>query len=383
MCADAEYVRAMDSTRYYLGFNLVNGIGPARLDRLVEYCGSLEAAWRATPGDMLASGLDARSMQALSAGQRTIDLDAELERVARTGIKLLTREDASYPAALAHIPAPPPLLYVRGQIAAVDAWSIAVVGTRSPTSYGKEVTQRLAGDLAGVGLTIVSGLAIGVDTLAHRSALEQGGRTIAVLACGADLVYPERNQALADEICAAGAIVSEFPLGTKPTPQMFPVRNRLISGLALGTLVVEAAYGSGALITVEYALEQGREVFSVPGSIFSKMSQGTNALIRNGAAIATQAQDILDALNLSTLAVQQEVQAAFPAEPAEAALLEFVSYEPQHVDELRRACGLPIAEVSALLAMMELKGLVRQAGALQFVRVHEQRASYNVAGGAA
>lgn len=373
----------MDSTRYYLGFNLVNGIGPARLDRLVEYCGSLEAAWRATPGDMLASGLDARSMQALSAGQRTIDLDAELERVARTGIKLLTREDVSYPAALAHIPAPPPLLYVRGQIAAVDAWSIAVVGTRSPTSYGKEVTQRLAGDLAGAGLTIVSGLAIGVDTLAHRSALEQGGRTIAVLACGADLVYPERNQALADEICAAGAIVSEFPLGTKPTPQMFPVRNRLISGLALGTLVVEAAYGSGALITVEYALEQGREVFAVPGSIFSKMSQGTNALIRNGAAIATQAQDILDALNLSTLAVQQEVQAAFPAEPAEAALLEFVSYEPQHVDDLRRACGLPIAEVSALLAMMELKGLVRQAGALQFVRVHEQRASYNVAGGAA
>lgn len=367
-----------DNTRFYLAFNLVNGIGPARLDRLIERCGSIEGAWRATPGDMLAAGLDARSAQALIAGQRTIDIDAAMERAERAGVQLLTREHDAYPAILAQIPGAPPLLYVRGQLAAVDAWSVAVVGTRSPTSYGKEAAQRLAGDLAGAGVTIVSGLAIGIDTIAHRAALEQGGRTIAVLACGADMVYPERNRALAAEICEAGAIVSEFPLGAKPTPQMFPVRNRLISGLALGTLVVEAPHGSGALITVEFALEQGREVLAVPGTIFSRMSQGTNALIRNGAAMVTQAQDVLDALNLNTLEVQQEVQAAFPDDPAEAALLTHLSFEPQHVDELRRACGMPVAEVSALLAMMELKGMVRQAGAMQFVRVRELREGYVV-----
>ncbi|MBK9945281.1 MAG: DNA-protecting protein DprA [Kouleothrix sp.] len=366
----------MDNTRFYLGFNLVNGIGPARLDRLIDFCGSIEAAWRARPADVLAAGLDARSAHALRLAQRTVDLDTELERAAQAGIQLLTREHAAYPAVLAQIPAPPPLLYVRGRLAAVDAWSVAVVGTRSPTSYGKEAARRLAGDLAGAGVTVISGLAIGIDTLAHTAALEAGGRTIAVLACGADLVYPERNRALAEQICQAGAIISEFPLGAKPTPQMFPVRNRLISGLALGTLVIEAGISSGALITVDYALEQGRDVFAVPGSIFSKVSQGTNQLLRNGATIATSAQDMLEALNLNAATAQQEIQLAFPDDPAEAALLDLVSYEPQHIDELRRASGLAVADVSAMLAMMELKGLVRQAGALQYVRVRELRAEY-------
>ena len=372
----APYGTIMDNTRFYLGFNLVNGIGPARLDRLIDFCGSIEAAWRARPADVLAAGLDARSAHALRLAQRTVDLDTELERAAQAGIQLLTREHAAYPAGLAQIPAPPPLLYVRGRLAAVDAWSVAVVGTRSPTSYGKEAARRLAGDLAGAGVTVISGLAIGIDTLAHTAALEAGGRTIAVLACGADLVYPERNRALAEQICQAGAIISEFPLGAKPTPQMFPVRNRLISGLALGTLVIEAGIGSGALITVDYALEQGRDVFAVPGSIFSKVSQGTNQLLRNGATIATSAQDMLEALNLNAATAQQEIQLAFPDDPAEAALLDLVSYEPQHIDELRRASGLAVADVSAMLAMMELKGLVRQAGALQYVRVRELRAEY-------
>jgi DNA processing protein len=368
----------MDNTRYYLGFNIVNGIGPARIDRLIERCGTIEAAWRASFADMQAAGLDARRTEALLKAQRTLDLDAELERADRAGIELFTREHPNYPAVLAHIPSPPPLLYVRGRLADADRWSVAVVGTRSPTSYGKEAARRLAGDLADAGITIVSGLAIGIDTIAHSAALDRSGRTIAVLASGLDQVYPERNRALAERIAASGALVSEFPIGTRPIPQLFPVRNRLISGLSLGTLVVEAGVSSGALITVDYALEQGRDVFAVPGSIFSKVSQGTNRLIRNGATLVTQAEEILEALNLTTRVTQQEVQTAFPDDPTEQALLELISYEPQHVDELRLSSGLPIAIVSSTLALLELKGLVRQAGLMQYVLAREVGEEYHI-----
>jgi DNA processing protein len=366
----------MDHTLYYLGFNLVYGIGPARLERLIDYFGSIEAAWHADLLALAAAGLDAKAAEALYTTRRTVDLDAEMERVERAGLRLLTREDAGYPSALAQIPAPPPLLYVRGQLSAVDDWSIALVGTRSPTTYGREATRRIAAELAAAGVTLVSGLAIGVDTAAHATALETGGRTIAVLASGLDQVYPERNRALADQIAANGALVSEFPLGTKPTPQLFPVRNRIISGLSLATLVTEAGIKSGALITVRYALEQGRDVFAVPGPIFSPKSEGPNQLIRDGAGLVSCAQDILDALNLSSAAIQREVQAALPDDPTEAALLELISYEAQHVDEIRRQCELPITVVSSTLAIMELKGLVRQAGPMQYVRARQARAEY-------
>jgi len=368
----------MDYTRYYLGFNLVNGIGPARLDRLIERCGSVEAAWRAAAGELMAAGLDAKTAAALLKAQRTLDLDAELERVERAGMQLITREDAGYPAALAQIPAPPPLLYVQGLISAVDNWSVAVVGTRSPTTYGREVTRRLVGELAAAGVTVVSGLAIGVDTIAHAAALETGGRTIAVLGSGMDQVYPERNRALAEQIAASGALVSEFPLGTRPTPQLFPVRNRIISGLSLGTLVVEAGETSGALITVRFALEQGRDVFAVPGPIFSPKSAGPNQLIRDGAGLVARGQDILEALNLSAAAIQQEVQAALPDDPTEAAVMGLVSYEAQHVDEIRRQSDMPITVVSSTLAILELKGLVRQAGPMQYVLAREEREEYDV-----
>jgi DNA processing protein len=366
----------MNDTRYYLGFNLVNGIGPARLDRLVDYCGSVEAAWHAELIELLAAGLDARTAEALRRTRRAIDLDAEMERVERAGLRMITRDGADYPAALAQIPAPPPLLYISGQISGVDDWSVAVVGTRSPTTYGREATRRLVGELAAAGVTVVSGLAIGVDTIAHSAALETGGRTIAVLASGLDQVYPERNRPLAEQIVANGALVSEFPLGTRPTPQLFPVRNRIISGLALGTLVVEGGVKSGALITVRYALEQGRDVFAVPGPIFSPKSEGPNQLIRDGAGLVARGQDILEALNLSAAAIQQEVQAALPDDPTEAALLGLVSYEAQHVDEIRRQSDMPITVVSSTLAILELKGLVRQAGPMQYVLAREERARY-------
>ena len=367
----------MDNTHYYLGFNMVNGIGPARLDRLIECCGSIEAAWHADLLQLPAAGLDAKTTNALLAARRTLDLEAERQRVEQAGFQLISRDDDNYPAALAQIPAPPPLLYVRGQISAVDDWSIAVVGTRSPSTYGREVTRRIVGELAAAGVTIVSGLAMGVDAVAHATALEVGGRTLAVLGSGLDQVYPERNRALAEQVVGNGALISEFPLGTKPTPQLFPVRNRIISGLALATLVIEAGAKSGALITVRNALDQGRDVFAVPGPIFSPKSAGPNQLIRDGAGLVTCGQDILEALNLSAMAIQQEVVAALPDDPTEATLLELVSYEPQHVDELRRQSDMPITVVSSTLAIMELKGLVRQAGPMQYVRAREERAGYH------
>lgn len=358
-----------DETRYYLGFNLINGIGPARLDRLIEYCGSLEAAWFATAGELFAAGLDSRSSTALITMRRQIDLDAEMERAERAGVQLITRDHAEYPPALRHIPGPPPLLYVRGQLSPNDAWAVAVVGTRSPTTYGKEITRRVVSELAASGVTIISGLAIGIDSIAHTTALEANGRTIAVLPCGADLVYPERHTALASRICNAGAIVSELPLGTKPLPQLFPVRNRLISGLSRGVLVTEAREKSGALITVDFALEQGRDVFAIPGEIFSRASDGPHKLIKNGACLVTSSQDILDSLDMSSAVIQQEVRAALPEDPVERAVLEQLSYQPQYIDDLCRLLNAPIDQVSATLAMLELKGLARQSSIMHYVLV--------------
>lgn len=355
-------------TRYYLGFNLVQGVGPVRLARLVERCGSVEHAWNATSNEMAAAGLDQKTMAALHRARTTIDLEAALERVARAGVDLLTIEDADYPGLLAQIEHPPPLLYVRGALAESDRWALAVVGTRSPTSYGKEATRQLVGDLACSGLTIVSGLAVGIDSIAHEAALEAGGRTIGVLGCGIDIIYPERNKKLAARIVENGAIISEYPIGTRPIAANFPPRNRIISGASLGTLVVEAPEESGALITVEFALDQGREIFAVPGSIFNRTSGGTHRLIQNGAALVHRADDVLEALNLMSLPVQQEFATILPEDPTEAALMQHLSAEPQHIDVLCRASGMSTAEVSSTLALLELKGNVRHVGNMEYVR---------------
>ncbi len=363
-------------TRYYLGFNLVSGIGPMRLARLIERCGSVEAAWHANPGDLIAAGMDGKIGTALLEARRTLDLDAEMERVAQAGAHLLTIADPQYPALLAQIPASPPLLYVRGALSNTDEWAVAVVGTRAPTSYGREATRRIVTDLAASGTTVVSGLAVGIDTVAHTAALESDGRTLAVLGCGVDVRYPERNQRLAAQIIERGALISEYPLGTQPAAINFPPRNRIISGLTLGTLVMEAGEKSGALITVDFALEQGRDVFAVPGSIFSARSGGTNRLIRNGAGLVTCGQDILENLNLMTASVQQEIAAAIPEDPMEAALLAQLSAEPQHADFLSRTSGMPAAMVASTLAMLELKGYIRQVAPMEYVLARETRTVY-------
>jgi DNA processing protein len=283
-------------------------------------------------------------------------------------VRVITLDDAGYPDHLREIADPPPVLYVKGELLSADRWAVAVVGTRRVTAYGRQVVERLVPEMARAGVTIVSGLARGTDALAHRVALEAGGRTLAVLGSGLDRIYPTEHAGLAREIVGRGALLSEFPLGTPPDALNFPRRNRIISGLAMGTLVVEAGETSGALITADLALEQGRDVFAVPGSILSPASEGPNRLIKEGAKPVTCAQDILEELNLTAVAQHEAVREALPENETEATLLRLLSSEPLHVDELGRSSALPVAQVSSALTMMELKGLVRQVGGMNYVR---------------
>ena len=369
----------MSQVKYWVGFNLVPGIGPARLKKLLDRFGDVHSAWHAPPLELARAGLDRKSLRSLLTWRDKLDLDSEMRRIEAAGAHVLTFEDDAYPHLLRQVELPPPMLYVKGALRQEDDWAIAVVGTRGAKTYGREVTRYLCGGLARNGITVVSGLARGIDSEAHRTALEAGGRTIAVLGSGIDVIYPYENVALAREIESSGALITEYPLGTKPDRGNFPPRNRIISGLALGTLITQAGEGSGALITAYYALEQGREVFAVPGSLLDRSCSGTNGLIQRGEAkLVMRVEDILEELNLTMVSEQAEVRAAVPQNETEALLLRHLSEEPTHVDELGRASGLPIAQVSGTLALMELKGLVRQAGGMKYVLAREGGVAYTV-----
>jgi DNA processing protein len=358
----------VDEKAYWVALNKVSGIGAVRMAALLAACGSAAAAWQASIHDLKAAGLDRRALEHLLQARRELDVAAEWERIQQAGIDVITLQDDDYPANLRQIDAPPPLLYLRGTLQPSDIWAIGVVGTRRASAYGREVTHGLARDLACQGITVVSGLALGIDTVAHRAALEAAGRTIAVLGSGVDQIYPPENRGLAYKIMEQGALLSEYPLGTRPEAGNFPPRNRIISGLSKGVVIVEAGERSGALITARFAAEQGREVFAVPGSILHPGSAGCNALIQQGATPLLATQDILTQLNLEQVATHRAVQAAVQADPQEAHLLEFLGREPRHVDELVRDTALPAPTVSSLLAVMELKGLVRQVGNMSYVR---------------
>ena len=368
----------MNDTRYWVGFNIVRGIGPVRFRALLDRFGSAERAWCAPHDALSAAGLNRRVLENLVASRSRVDLDAEMARIAATGAHVLTWESADYPRLLREIPDPPPVLYVRGKLCEEDEWAIALVGTRRASSYGRQVTYRLASVLAGSGLTIVSGLARGIDSEAHRAALEANGRTIAVLGCGIDQVYPSENRQLAEQIAASGAVITDYPVGTKPEGSNFPPRNRIISGLSLGVVITEAGRRSGARITADFAAEQGRDVFAVPGSILTNASAGTNELIQDGAKLVTQPEDILEELNLMMVSQQVEARQALPADETEATLLSNLSSEPTHVDEIRQRVQMPVSEVTSALALMELKGMVRQVGGMRYVVAREVRAPYRV-----
>lgn len=358
----------MDSRTYWVGLSLVPGIGPTKFRRLVEKLGNVEAAWKASPAALASAGLDRRAIESLLSVRQKADLAREMERLHRLGVSAITLEDEGYPSLLRTVADPPPVLYVHGGLAPEDELSVALVGTRRPTVYGRQAAELFARGLAENGVTVVSGLARGVDSCAHRAALEAGGRTLAVLGSGLDIIYPGENRKLASEIAERGAVISEFPLGTKPDGANFPRRNRIISGLSVATLVVEAGETSGALITAEFALEQGRDVLAVPGNIFSPASRGPNRLIADGARPVCQLADLLEELHLEVPAGRTERAAAGLESEAEAAVYHCLCHDPTHIDEIRRAVCLPMAVVSSALTMLELKGLARQAGGMNYVK---------------
>ncbi len=368
-----------------------------------HFGGDLESAWKAPQRELRAAGIGGGVAKAIVDGREQIDPEREIERLARSGVEALTWHDDDYPRRLKEIADAPPVLFCRGTLRPDDETAVAVVGTRRPTDYGRRVTADLCKELAARDVTVVSGLALGIDARAHQAALDAGGRTIAVLGNGLDTVYPRENGRLAERIVEeGGALVSEFPLGTRPEASHFPRRNRIISGMTLGTLVTEASETSGTRWTVYHALEQNREVFCVPGSVYSEASRLTNRLIREGAKLVCGVGDILEEIGLDTAARQiamtfdeagergsdpgssadQRIERppgggngqgageternAEPDDPDEAELLRHITSEPTHIDDLARLTERPITEISGLLTMLELKGLVVQAGMMHY-----------------
>lgn len=356
---------------YLVALSQLPGIGPARFHRLIDHFKEPERAWRASERDLVALGVDAKTLPLLLEKRRSLSIERELARLDRLQVQVLSIFDPDYPPRLKEIFNAPPLLYVKGEISREDDQSIGMVGTRSPSIYGKELAARIVPELVSNGLTVVSGMARGIDSIAHSAALQAGGRTIAVLGSGIDVIYPAENRRLYERIVDQGAVVTEYPLGTKPDAFNFPARNRIISGLALGVVVVEAQQTSGALITADYALEQNREVFAFPGRATDRGSAGCNKLIREGRAkLVTSTDDIVAELDLTVAVQQLEIKVAIPANDDEGKLLALLSHEPVHIDELSRRTELSMPVVSSTLTMLELKGSVRQVGVMQFVLAH-------------
>jgi DNA processing protein len=368
----------VNEKRYWIGFNLVKGIGAVRLQGLRDHFGDLAQAWQAPADALKVAGLSPKLAERVAQVRAGVDLDKYLTQVMAQGIEILTWDDELYPPRLKEIDQPPPVLYVRGALTTEDSWAVAVVGTRRVSTYGRQVAEEVASFLAANGVTVVSGLARGVDAIAHQSALRAGGRTIAVLGCGVDRIYPPEHAQLAEKMIACGALVSDYALGTPPDASNFPPRNRIISGLSMATVVVEAGETSGALITAQFAVDQGREVFAVPGNILAPQSKGTNRLIAQGARPMLSVHDLLDVLNLTRVTEQRLVRKVLPSDETESKLMSVLTHEPLHMDEIRNQTGLPIERVSATLVMMELKGMVRQVGGLNYVAVREEQSEYVV-----
>ena len=393
--------------------NMIQGIGLKTVQVLRGVFGSAERALQATPDEL--SKIDQLSPAMCDLLRRKpvqYSIERELELIQEYGCQVLTLYDAAYPSQLKEVDTPPLLIYIRGELTSEDSLSISLVGSREAKDYGRKVGYRLSYQLAQRGLTVVSGLARGIDTSAHRGALEAGGRTIAVMGNGLSLVYPATNRDLAEKITESGVLISEFPMGTKPKPNNFPRRNRIISGLTLGTVVVEASNRSGALITARLAGEQGREVFAVPGEIFSELSTGTHMLINNGAKLINTVDDLLNELPPYTLNQiqskapvasipdietepssqkpmvekraskraatqspaegQQPIQSAPPPglTPDERTIFDAIETPSSHIDTIVRTTKLPISQVSSVLLMLELKGIVQQLPGKQFTKVN-------------
>lgn len=350
----------------WIALRAVEGIGPVLFRRLLERFDTPEKVLAAPPGALAAvRGVTSQIVEAIANRACRRFAEVECRKVEDAGVRLLTFLDAEYPRQLFEIGDPPPLLYLRG---AIPVWepAVAVVGSRRATREGLKAAELLAAELAAAGVLVVSGLARGIDTAAHRGALAGDGSTVAVLGCGVNVDYPPENKGLAEQIAETGCIISEFPMDTQPLAEHFPRRNRIISGLSRGVLVVEAVEKSGSLITARYALDQGREVMAVPGQISSAACRGSNRLIKDGAQLVDCIDDILDAVRVSKpdqmlpLFGQHTVQERCSMTPREAAVYELVAQGPRHLDEITQALELTPGEVSAMVLGLELKGMLQQ-----------------------
>src|SRR5688500_6462777 len=366
----------MDDKRFWIGFNLIKGIGAVRMQGLIAYFGELESAWKAAPAELAAAGVGLKVIERVVQAREKVDLEKVCEKIEKQGIKILTWEDEAYPLRLKEIDQPPPVLYIRGEYLPDDLFAVAIVGTRRCTPYDRQNTKDLSAFMAANGITVISGLARGIDAIAHQSTLKAGGRSIGVLGSGVDKIYPPEHRGLAEQMMERGAIISDYALGTPPDASNFPPRNRIISGLSLAVFVIEAGETSGALITAEFAAEQGREVFAVPGSILAPQSKGTNKLIQSGAFPLLSMNDLMQALDLTRVGEQKAARKVIPTDETEARLMNVLGSEPLHVDEIRNQAELPIEKVSATLALMELKGMVRQVGGMNYVAMREEQSDY-------
>lgn len=349
----------------WIKLSLIKGVGEVRMKELISHFGSPERVFNAPYEEIV--GLSSEKVARSIKGGQRIDVTKQMEVIDKLDVKILTFIDDEYPENLKNLQDSPPLLYVRGDLKTEDNNAIAIVGSRRATVYGKLVAERFASEFARAGVTVVSGMARGIDSSAHKSTLKNGGRTIAVFGCGIERIYPPENKELMHEIIRNGACVSEFPIGTLPLAGNFPTRNRIISGLSRAVVVIEATMHSGTFSTVEWALEQAKDVFAVPGNVTSPMSMGTNKLILDGAKPVTAASDVLDFLGIHPGLEERVKQINLSGD--EKKVFESLSYDPIQIDELSENLHIQVSKVSAILLTLELKEIVRQLPGRYFIKV--------------
>ena len=360
--SDLQSENLDERIKYLNAFNQFELIGPKSLNKIKKYFGSYKKAWESPTDSFRRAGLKGKVFESLEK-RHEIDPDKEIEKLEKYKIKILTREDENYPKLLAEIYDPPEILYYLGSPEAFSEFSLAIVGTRRYTPYGKEVVEYFASELAQMQLTIVSGLALGIDALAHRATVEASGKTIGVLGCGLDQIYPVSNKKLGQDILrSGGAIISEHPLGSPPLKHHFPIRNRIISGLSLGVLVIEADQKSGTLLTANHAIEQNREVFAIPGNVFSARSKGPHFLIKSGAKLVSEPKDIITELEIKDIKEYKETKKVVGDTPDEEKIIKLIAETPMEGDKIIKKMNLPASQINSLLTIMEMKGKIKNLG---------------------